>query len=154
MSEADKPKSKKEMLLEQLAAKRAGNEAVERAREDAAELEDLERQILIEDKRKEAYASGLLPEQLLEPSWPGIGRCLARTPSDLVYREFAQKSGMLKGELVGDIAIHEKLAMQCMLVPDGKTFLDDARKRNMHAPVQFGTAMIERMKGRLGQEGK
>jgi hypothetical protein len=150
----DQAKSKKEILQEQLAAKRAANQAIETARDDAVEIETLERQILIEEKRSEAYAMGILPEQLLEPSWPGIGRCLARTPSELVYRDFAQKSGMLKGDLAGDLAVHEKLAMNCMLVPDGKTFLELARSRNMHAPVQFGTAMIERMKGQLSAEGK
>lgn len=154
MSDTTKPKSKKDLLREQLAAKRAANQAIETARGDAVEIEDLERQILIEEKRGEAYAAGLLPEQLLEPVWPGIGRCLARTPSEPVYREFAQRSGMIRGELTGDIATHEKLAMNCLLVPEGKAFLDLARARNMHAPVQFGQAMIERMKGQLNEQGK
>lgn len=147
-------KTRKEELIEQLAAKRATIAAIEKAREDDVELADLERQVLIEDKRKEAYDAGLLPEQLLEPRWPGIGRCLARTPSDPVYRDFAHNSGMLKGELTNNIAIHEKLALHCMLVPEGKVFLEEARNRNPHAVLQFGTAMIERMKGKLNEEGK
>jgi hypothetical protein len=146
--------SKKEELLAKLAAKRSANAVIETARDEEVEIAGLERQILIEDKRKEAYDAGLLPEQLLEPEWPGIGRCLARTPSEAIYKEYAHKSGMLTGELVNDIAVHEKLAMNCMLVPDGKTFLEEARKRNTHAIVQFGTAMVARMKGRLNEEGK
>lgn len=149
-----KPKSKLDLLREELEAKRAANVAIESAKAEQAEVDDLQRRIEIEDKRSEAYASGLLPDQLLEPSWPGIGRCLARTPADVVYREFATKSGMLKGELSGEIADYEKLAMNCMLVPAGRKFLDLARERNSHALVQFGHAMQERMRGRLNEEGK
>jgi hypothetical protein len=154
MSEPMKSKTPKELLAETLAAKRAANLVVESARDEAVEIEDLERQIAIEDKRAEAYTMGILPEQLLEPHWPALGRCLARTPSEAVYRDFAKTSGMLRGELVNSLEIHEKLVLGCMLVPDGKSFLEQARKRNPHAIVQFGSAMIERMKGKLNEEGK
>lgn len=151
--EPHRPKSRVEELREQLKAKRAANEAAPAAH-GMSEEDLLLRDIAIEEKRAEAYAAGLLETQLIEGEWPGIGKCLARTPSDTVYREFAHKSGMLKGEMVNDIAVHEKVTLQCMLVPDGKTFIDLARSRCPHAPVQFGGAMIERMRGRLSNEGK
>jgi hypothetical protein len=152
-NETSAPRTGIELLREQLKAKRDANEATANAR-GMSEEDQLKREIEIEEKRAEAYSKGLIEEQLLEPEWPGIGRCLARTPSDTVYREFAHKSGMLKGELVNDIAIHEKIAMQCMLVPDGKTFLELARKYNPHAPVQFGGAMLKRMGDKAASEGK
>lgn len=154
--DTEKPKAPTELdiLRATLAAKKAANEARNQEHADVAELENLKREIAIEEKRAEAYASGLLEEQLLECEWPGMGKCLARTPRDDMYREFAHKSGMLKGDLVNDIAIHERIAGLCMLVPEGKEFLALARKRNPHAPVQFGSAMIKRMQGRLQDEGK
>lgn len=153
-TEQPKLPSELDILRATLAAKRAANEAHNQERADADESEQLKRAIAIEEKRAEAYASGLLEEQLLECEWPGIGKCLARTPRDDMYREFAHQSGMLKGDLVNNIAIHERIAGLCMLVPEGKDFLVLAKKRNPHAPVQFGSAMIKRMQGRLQDEGK
>lgn len=153
--DAEKPKTRAQILAEQLATKRLKNQAREKAAEEAGEEERLAREIAIEDQRTAAYDAGLTNEQLIECEWPVIGKCLARTPSDVVYREFAHKSGILKGgDLTNDIAIHEKVAMACMLVPDGKTFVDLARSKNPHAPVQFGGAMIERMRGKMNAEGK
>ena len=143
-----------EKLREELAAKRAANEA-KSATLGMSEEDKLRREITIEEKRAEAYASGLIEEQLLECEWPGIGKCLARTPSDVVYREFAVRSGMLKGaDLTNDVAVHEKVAMACMIVPSGDEFKKIARERNPHAPIQFGGAMLDRMRGKIGAEGK
>ena len=142
-----------EKLRAELAAKKAANEA-KSSTLGMSDEEKLRREIAIEDKRQEAYESGLLEEQLLECEWPGIGKCLARTPSNPVYQEFAMKSGMLRGELVNDPAVHKRLAKFCMLVPTGDEFLAMATERNPHAPIQFGSAMLERMRGRLGAEGK
>jgi hypothetical protein len=150
---AESGKTELETLQEQLKAKRAANDAAGAAN-GMSEIDRVKREIEIEDKRAEAFGKGLIEEQLLEPEWPGIGKCLARTPSEAVYREFAHRSGMLKGELVNDIAIHEKLALHCMLVPDGKTFIEQARLKNPHAPAQFAGAMLTRMRAKGLDEGK
>lgn len=142
-----------EELRAKLADKRAANIAAPNAH-GPSEEDELQRDIEIEDKRAEAFRGGLIEDQLIEGKWGGIGKCLFRTPSDAVYREFAQKSGMLKGELVNDLSVHERLAFLCALAPDGKTFLDLARKYNPHAPVQVGGAMLKRMGDRALAEGK
>lgn len=151
---SDKPMTELEKLRAELKAKREANEAREAAFLQAAELEEAKRLIAIENKREEAYASGLTPDQLIEMHWPAIGRVLVRTPPELIYDKFAKKSGMLRAELKDDLAVYEELAHACVLVPDPKEFLRDARERCPHARVQLGGALLQRMRDRLEDEGK
>src|SRR5690242_14102967 len=94
----------------ELAAKRAANAAKEKSEAEGRELERLDRDIEIEDKLAEAYAAGVKEEQILELTWRGVGRCIARIPRDGDWRHFAKKAGFLQGELKNDPAIHDELA--------------------------------------------
>lgn len=154
METESKPKTRIEVLREELALKREATERAERAQAEVIEIESLDRLIKIEEKRQEAYASGLKADQLLECKFPGLGHCLARTPSDLIYRNFAKASGMLKGELQNDIRNYELLAQNCLLVPTGSEFLEDTRRVNPNALIQLGSALIERMRGTVEASGK
>lgn len=141
-----------EELRAELEAKRAANFAKEATQHD--EAAELERGIAIEDKRAEAYALGLVEEQLLTINFPGIGACLFRTPQDLVYRSWTKKSGALKGDLTNDPAVHDELVSKCILVPSYAEFAEAARNRCPRAPTQFVSAMIKRMEGKEATEGK
>lgn len=139
-------------LRAELEAKRAANLAKEELQRN--EAADLEREIAIEDKRTEAYAAGLVEEQLLTIKFPGVGACLFRTPQDLVYRNWAKKSGALKGELTNDPAVHDELVSKCILYPTYAEFATAARERCPRAPTQFVSVMIQRMEGKVEAEGK
>jgi hypothetical protein len=139
-------------LRKELEAKRAANLKKEEAQRN--EATDLEREIAIEDKRTEAYAAGLVEEQLVTINFPGIGLCLFRTPQDLVYRNWAKKSGALKGELTNDPVVHDELVSKCILYPAYAEFSAAARERCPRAPTQFVSAMIQRMEGKIQAEGK
>jgi hypothetical protein len=139
----------KRALLE---AKKAANIAKEatQTNEEAA----LDREIAIEDARTEAYATGLVEEQLVEMEFPGVGRCLFRTPHDLDYRDWAKKSGVAKADLTGDMAVHDVLASKCLLVPVWKDFSKLSKERCPSAPLQIASALSERMKGKTEAAGK
>ena len=140
-------------LRAELEAKRAANLKKEESQTD--EATELQREILIEDKRTEAYASyGLLESQLLTIRFPGIGLVLFRPPADLVYRSWSKKSGALKGELTEDTAVHDELVRHCCLAPEYKEFDTLARLRCPRAPTQFVSEMIKRMEGKVKAEGK
>ena len=140
-------------LRAELEAKRAANLKKEESQTD--EATEPQREILIEDKRTEAYASdGLLESQLLTIRFPGIGLVLFRTPADLVYRSWSKKSGALKGELTEDTAVHDELVRHCCLAPEYKEFDTLARLRCPRAPTQFVSEMIKRMEGKVKAEGK
>jgi hypothetical protein len=141
-----------EELRAELEAKRAENLKAEATQTD--ESAELLREIAIEDKRKEAYASGLLESQLLTIRFPGVGLVLFRTPADLVYRSWSKKSGALKGELTEDTAVHDELVLHCVLEPNYKEFNAAARLRCPRAPTQFVSEMIKRMEGKVRAEGK
>jgi hypothetical protein len=141
-----------EKLRAELEAKRAANLEKERMQHD--EAADIVREIAIEDKRTEAYASGLVEEQILTIKFPGVGLCLFRTPKDLIYRSWSKKSGALKGELTGDPAVHDELVAQCILYPTYTEFGAATRERCPRAPTQFVSEMIKRMEGKVQAEGK
>lgn len=143
-----------EKLRAELKAKREANKVVEDQAAASAEVEETKRAIAIEAKRAECYDAGLLEGQLGEADFPAIGRVLFRSPAELVYEKFAKKSGMLKAELKDDTAVYDELAHACVLVPDGKEFLRLSRERNPHARVQMGSALLQRMRNRLAEEGK
>ena len=141
-----------EELRAELEAKRATNLEKEELQHD--EAAELLREIAIEDKRTEAYGSGLVEEQLLTIKFPGVGPCLFRTPQDLVYRNWSKKSGALKGELTGDPAVHDELVAKCILYPTYAEFGSATRERCPRAPTQFVSEMIKRMEGKVQAEGK
>lgn len=141
-----------EEMRAELEAKRSANlKKEESQRNEAAELA---REIAIEDKRAEAYAAGLVEEQLFTIKFPGIGACLFRTPQDLVYRTWSKKSGAAKGELSSDLAVHDELVSKCTLCPTYAEFAAAARERCPKAPTDVVTAMIKRMEGKVEAEGK
>lgn len=141
-------------LRAELEAKRAANTAKESATASAAEHAALLRDIAIEDEREKQYAADVIEEQLITVAFPGVGRCLFRTPEDRVYRSWAKRSGVLKGDLVNDPVVHDELVAHCILVPKYDEFKALAAKRCPHAPVQLAGALIERMKGKVEAEGK
>ncbi len=143
-----------EELQKQLAEKRAANEAKAKIDEEAAALEALERDIEIEDAIEKAYANGLKDSQLVDITFRGVGRSLARIPQDAQWRKFCKKSGILKGELDGDPMVHEELVNAVMLAPDGKKFLELARNRNPHAVFDITSAISAAMRGERAKEGK
>ena len=146
------PKKTIEELRAELEAKRAANLKKEETQHD--EAAELQREIAIEDRRTEAYSLGLVEEQLLTIKFPGVGSCLFRTPQDLIYRNWAKKSGALKGELTGDPVVHDELVSKCILYPTYVEFGAATRERCPRAPTQFVSEMIKRMEGKVQAEGK
>lgn len=143
-----------EKLRAERDAKRAANAAKEKAEADARELDKLKRDIAIEDALSEAYAAGVKEEQIVELTWRGIGRCIARIPRDADWRDFAKRLGMLQGELKNDPAVHDMLAPRVMLVPSGKEFLELARERNPNAPFDLTNAVASAMRAERNERGK
>lgn len=143
-----------ERLRAELEKKRAENATKEKAEAKARSLDALKRDIAIEDALSEAYAAGVKEEQIIELTWRGIGRCIARIPRDADWRDFAKRLGMLQGELKNDPAVHDMLAPRVMLVPNGKEFLELARERNPNAPFDLTNAVASAMRAERNERGK
>lgn len=143
-----------EELRAELAAKRAENEASEQAERDADELQRLQREMAIEDAKKAARAQGVRQDLLLSFDFAGIGPCLGKVPTEVVYKRWTVDSGLAKGDMKPDLEPHYWLAHHVMIVPNGKEFVALCRERNPGAVVGVANAVVAHQQNKAAERGK